>query len=130
MHGSAPQPCSTNCAQTSAAPWLQTEPGWDHNPWEPPKHKAALQILEVLRAAGFRPTVYTDAALPDFARPSGNRVLLQLDLFDCYDVEWCRQRGLPVAGRWGGVWHALASDTERRGRCCGQLCMHLGPDPV
>ena len=68
-------------------------------PWEPPKHKAVLQVLEALRAAGVRPTVYTNAALPKFTRPSENRVLPVLDPFDFYDVEWCRQRGLPVARR-------------------------------
>ena len=78
-------------AQTPAAPRLQI-----HAPREPPEHMAALQILEALRAAGFRPTVYADAAFPEFAFPSNNRVLRRLDPLEFYDVQRCRLHGLPV----------------------------------
>lgn len=59
----------------------------------------AVQMLETLRGAGLRPAVYSNTPLPDFAWPEGNRVLPELDPFDFYDSDSCKERGLPVSDR-------------------------------
>ncbi len=59
-------------------------------------YKLALIVLEALRAAGYRPAVYSNASLPDFTLPSDDsRVLPQLDPFDVHNLATSGDRGLP-----------------------------------
>ena len=65
----------------------------------PESEAEAALILEVLRGAGFRPTVYRDACMPEFLWPSSHdRVLPVLDPFDFYHPAHSEALGLPTAG--------------------------------
>lgn len=70
-----------------------------------------MQVLEALRAAGIRPTVYANASLPEFAWPLNTRALSRLDPFDFYTLETSEGRGLPVAYRCSqfGLWCFFAA---------------------
>jgi len=61
--------------------------------------KLALQTLEALHAAGYRPTIYYNTSLPNFTWPDNFRVLPQLDPFDLYSPDASADRGLPAARR-------------------------------
>ncbi|PRW60664.1 nitrilase cyanide hydratase and apolipo N-acyltransferase [Chlorella sorokiniana] len=76
----------------------------DRLAWAPPAKfgaacQAAVQVLEALR-----PTVYINAALPEFAWPpdTGNRALPRLDPFDFYFAATPEGGSLPVASRYMG----------------------------
>lgn len=61
----------------------------------------ALQVVQALRAAGYRPVVYSNASLPHFTWSDAPfRVLPRLDPFDFYSLATSEDRGLPVARRY------------------------------
>jgi len=65
-------------------------------------YKLAVQVLEALRAVGYRPTVYANASIPYFACPDAHfssRVLPRLDPFDIYSPASSEDCGVPLCPR-------------------------------
>lgn len=62
--------------------------------WREPQ---ALQIVEALFAAGYRPCTWHNVEPPAFLQPSQRKVLPTLDPFDLYSRPQAKELGLPVA---------------------------------
>ena len=61
------------------------------------REQQALQIVEALLAAGYRPCTWHNVEPPAFLRPLQCRVLPTLDPFDLYSSQRAQALGLPVA---------------------------------
>ncbi|KAL4431354.1 hypothetical protein ABPG75_006610 [Micractinium tetrahymenae] len=91
-------------SQSVPGPCAGTRGAWER--------RQAIRVLETLLAAGYRPTVYRDQALPSFLLRGSTRVLPAFDPFDFHHLDSLDERLVFLArgGTWTPATHHLWPD--------------------